>query len=206
MHKPSSSGHSSPAPTPSPAPRRLRDIGRQALAAFALAFAAPLLQAGSGAPLDTVPAVDLGRYTGTWYEIALLPNRFERQCVSDTQARYTVDGDAIQVLNRCRKADGRIDEARGRAKIVPGSGNAKLRVSFFWPFYGDYWVLALDEAYSEVLVGEPGRKYAWILARQPDLPEARVQALLERAAALGFPAQQFKRVAHPQPLEAAGSQ
>ena len=108
-------------------------------------------------PLPTVSTVDLSRYVGSWYEIALLPNRFERQCVSDTQAHYTAKDGGIQVLNRCRKADGQIDEAKGRAKIVEGSGNAKLRVSFFWPFYGDYWVLALDDDYTEVLVGTPNR-------------------------------------------------
>lgn len=177
----------------------------QALALISLALWSWPAHAGREAPLDTVASVDLSRYTGTWYEIAMLPNRFERQCVSDTQARYTVDGETIQVLNRCRKADGRIDEARGRAKVVPGTGNAKLRVSFFWPFYGNYWILALDEAYSEVLVGEPGREYAWILARRPDLPEDRIQALLARADALGFPAQRFQRVVHGRPLEVAGT-
>lgn len=173
------------------------------LAGLSLALNASTARAGGNMPLDTVAQVDLNRYLGTWYEIAMLPNRFERQCVSDTQAHYSLDGDTIRVQNRCRTADGKVDEARGRAKIVAGSGNAKLRVSFFWPFYGNYWILALDEAYSEVLVGEPGREYGWILARRPDLPEARIQALLERASALGFPAQRFQRVAHGRPLEAS---
>lgn len=170
-----------------------------------LLLASASVQAAPDAPLPTVPSVDLNRYLGTWYEIALLPNRFERRCASDTQAHYSLDEGTVRVLNRCRAADGSIEEAKGRAKVVADSGNAKLRVSFFWPFYGNYWILALDEAYSEVLVGEPGREYGWILARQPDLPEARVQALLERAKALGFPAQRFQRVVHGRPLGAAGA-
>lgn len=170
-----------------------------------LVLAASAAQAAPEAPLPTVQAVDLDRYLGTWYEIALLPNRFERRCASDTQAHYSLEDGSLRVRNRCRAADGSIEEAKGRAKVVADSGNAKLRVSFFWPFYGNYWILSLDEAYSEVLVGEPGRQYAWILARQPDLPEARVQALLERASALGFPAQRFQRVVHARPLEAAGT-
>ncbi|MDI4632964.1 lipocalin family protein [Pelomonas sp. V22] len=170
-----------------------------------LVLASAAAQAAPDAPLPTVPSVDLNRYLGTWYEIALLPNRFERRCVSDTQAHYSLDEGTVRVRNRCRTADGSIEEAKGRAKVVADSGNAKLRVSFFWPFYGNYWILALDEAYSEVLVGEPGREYGWILARQPDLPEARIQALLERANALGFPAQRFQRVPHGRPLEVAGA-
>jgi len=127
-------------------------------------------RAAENAPLPTVHSVDLARYVGSWYEIALLPNRFS---------------------------------AEGRAKIVAASGNAKLRVTFFWPFYGDYWILALDDDYSEVLVGTPDRRYGWILARRPDLPEARAQALLVRARALGFDVAAFRRVPQIQPLDGA---
>lgn len=153
--------------------------------------------------LPTVASVDLNRYLGTWYEIALLPNRFEIHCTSDTQANYSMDERGIRIVNRCRMADGRVDSAEGRANIVAASGNAKLRVTFFWPFYGDYWILALDDDYSEVLVGTPDRRYGWILARRPDLPEARVQALLERARVLGFDAAAFRRVPQVQPLDGA---
>lgn len=168
-----------------------------------LSCVAPAAHAAENAPLPTVDSVDLARYVGSWYEIALLPNRFESQCVSDTQAHYTVVDGGIRVLNRCRKADGRVDSTQGRAKVVTDSGNAKLKVTFFWPFYGDYWILALADDYSEVLVGTPDRRYGWILARRPDLPEARVQALLERAKALGFDAAAFRRVPQIQPLDGA---
>jgi apolipoprotein D and lipocalin family protein len=91
-------------------------------------------------PLPTVESVDLARYMGEWYEIALLPNSFQSMCVADTQASYRPDGEVVRVRNRCRKADGGIEEANGIAKVVEGSRNAKLRVSFFRPFYGDYWI------------------------------------------------------------------
>ena len=142
-------------------------------------------------PLPTVPAVDLDRYYGTWYEIARLPNRFEVQCVSDTQATYHPDGDTVRVVNQCRTADGTVEQADGIAKVVAGSQGAKLRVSFFRPFYGDYWILDLDPDYRWVLVGEPGRKYAWILAREPKLDAATLEALQARAATLGFDRQAF---------------
>jgi apolipoprotein D and lipocalin family protein len=165
----------------------------------------PLLGLGTparaaDAPLPTVAQVDLARYAGRWHEIALLPNRFQRQCVADTQASYRQDGDRIEVINRCRMADGRIDDIRGHAKIVPDSGDAKLRVTFFWPFYGDYWILALDEGYTEVLVGAPNRRYAWVLARDPHLSEDRLQALLDRAAALGFDRSAFQRTPQTTPI------
>ncbi len=153
------------------------------------------------APLPTVAQVDLARYAGAWYEIALLPNRFQKQCVADTQARYRLDGERVQVINRCRMADGRVDDITGHAKVVADSGNAKLRVSFFWPFYGDYWVLALDADYRHVLVGAPSRKFAWVLSRTPQLDEATLQALLDRAAALGFDKAAFQLTPQTQPLD-----
>lgn len=173
---------------------------RTLLTACGLALAT-LTATAAPAPLPTVPNVDLARYAGAWYEIALLPNRFQKQCVADTQARYRLDGDRVEVLNRCRLADGRVDDITGRAKVVEGSGNAKLRVSFFWPFYGDYWVLALDANYRHVLVGAPSRKYAWVLSRTPQLDEATLQALLERAAELGFDKAAFQRTPQTQPLD-----
>jgi len=153
------------------------------------------------APLATVNQLDLARYSGAWYEIALLPNRFQRQCVADTQARYRPDGDRIEVVNRCRVADGTLDTIKGHAKIVEASGNAKLRVTFFWPFYGDYWVLSLDPDYRQVLVGEPGRKFAWVLSRTPQMDEATLQALLNRAAELGFDKSAFVRTPQTRPLD-----
>lgn len=142
-------------------------------------------------PLPTVASVDLSRYTGDWYEVALIPNRFQKMCVADTQANYIVDDDVIRVRNRCKTAEGKMEEANGIAKFVPQSGNAKLRVSFFRPFYGDYWILALDPAYQWVLVGEPSRKYGWILSRTPELDGVKVQSILDRAEALGYKRDDF---------------
>ena len=147
-------------------------------------------------PLATVQTVDLDRYYGTWYEIARLPNRFQAMCVADTKATYRPDGNTVKVVNRCRTASGTIEQADGIAKVVAGSQGARLRVSFFRPFYGDYWILDLDPDYRWVLVGEPGRHYAWILARQPRLDAATLETLLARAAALGFDRQAFIMTPH----------
>jgi apolipoprotein D and lipocalin family protein len=152
-------------------------------------------------PLPTVESVDLARYMGKWYEIALLPNRFESTCAADTQATYRLDRDLVRVRNRCRKADGGVEEANGVAKVVEGSRNAKLRVSFFRPFYGDYWILALDHDYRWALVGEPRREYAWVLSRTATLDEASLQIALDKAAALGFDRKAFRRTPQINPLD-----
>lgn len=164
-------------------------------------FAAALLSACATPhpPLPTVQNVYLNRYYGTWYEIAKLPNRFQSMCVSDTRALYRPDGKDVSVVNQCRTADGTIKQADGIAKQVEGSQGAKLRVSFFRPFYGDYWILELDPDYRWALVGEPGRNYAWILAREKSLDAVTLERLLARAAVLGFDRQAFVRTPQTRP-------
>lgn len=174
---------------------------RPALLIAASLFAPVAASAAPEPPLPTVAQVDLARYAGAWYEIALLPNRFQKQCVADTQARYRLDGERVEVVNRCRTASGEVERTAGHAKTVDGSGNAKLRVTFFWPFYGNYWVLDLDPDYQQVLVGEPSRKYGWILSRTPQMDEARLQALLDKAESLGYQRSAFQRTPQTQPLD-----
>jgi apolipoprotein D and lipocalin family protein len=126
-------------------------------------------------PPRAVPQVDLERYAGLWYQIALIPNRFQKQCVGGATAEYSLRTDGrIDVVNRCRKADGTVSEARGVAKVVDSRTHAKLQVSFvsflgIRPFWGDYWILALDPGYRWALIGTPDRRYGWILARTPEL-------------------------------------
>jgi apolipoprotein D and lipocalin family protein len=175
-----------------------------ALAAGAALLALAGCAAGPGtpaSPLPTVASVDLVRYAGAWHEVASLPNRFQKQCVADTQARYRPVGDEIEVVNRCRTADGSVESITGVAKVVPGSGNAKLRVSFFRPFYGDYWILAFGPGERWVLVGEPKRQFGWVLSRTPQLPAAELDAALARAEALGYARSAFKATPQTQPLD-----
>ena len=171
-------------------PQKISPFRSAALIAAALAA---LAGCATPRPLETVASVDLDRYLGTWYEIALIPNRFQQKCASDTRAEYVRDGEAVRVINRCRNAQGGEEEAHGIARVVEGSGNAKLRVSFFGPFYGDYQILALDSGYRWALVGEPRREYGWILARTPTLDAQTIDTLLARAEALGYERQAFRR-------------
>ena len=138
-------------------------------------------------PLRTVDSVDLSRYTGTWYEIARYPNRFQRDCQSDTTAEYTLRKDGkVQVVNSCRQKDGKIKTVRGTAKIADKTTNAKLRVTFFWPFYGDYWVIGLDSDYRYAIVGEPKQKYLWILSRTPEMDGKTYDEIVEQIRAASY--------------------
>jgi apolipoprotein D and lipocalin family protein len=155
-------------------------------------------------PLQTVAHVDLSRYLGTWYEIANFPQSFQRGCTATT-ATYTLraDGD-IDVLNRCRKGsvDGEEKSALGRARVVDRATNAKLEVSFFRPFWGDYWIIDLSDDYSYAVVGHPGRDYLWILARTPTMTEATYQSVVTRLQAQGYETSRLVRtlqVAVPPP-------
>jgi apolipoprotein D and lipocalin family protein len=136
-------------------------------------------------PPAVVPRVDLERYAGTWHEIASYPNRFQKGC-SNTNATYTLRKDGkIEVINRCRR-NGREDSVKGSARVSDKTTNAKLKVTFFWPFYGDYWIIDLGESYDYAVVSNPDRKYLWILGRTPQLDEARYTRILERMRGKGF--------------------
>lgn len=159
------------------------------LAAIALFAKAATVAVAQAKPktLATVPAVDLKRYVGVWYEIARLPNRFEKDCAANVTATYTQRSDGkIEVINECQKSNNVMKRSKGTAKVVANSGNAKLKVTFFWPFSGDYWVLDLGQNYEYAVVGEPSRKYLWILSRTPQMDDELYQQLLSRAAAQGF--------------------
>ena len=148
--------------------------------------------------LEVVPAVDLSRYVGDWYEIARLPNRFQKKCADSVTANYTLGSDgSIKVVNRCRKPSGEFTTATGKAKIVDKNTNAKLKVTFFWPFYGKYWILDLDPNYQYAVVGEPGRDYLWILSRTPQIDETLYQQLIAKMQARGFDTTRMIRTAHP---------
>ena len=143
-------------------------------------------------PLPTVPALDLPRYLGTWYEIDRLPMRHEPEDATDVSAHYTLDEDgSIRVRNRCLRG-GELVEAIGQAKPIDAS-NSRLEVSFLpeglrWiPFTkGDYWVILVDGAYTAALVGSPDRKYLWLLSREPRMDEITRQHYIAYARQQGF--------------------
>jgi len=142
----------------------------------------------SEAPLPVVSAVDLKRYLGKWYEIARYPAWFQKGCVGSTAHYSLLDDGKIQVINRCYKdsLDGAMKESKGKAEVVDTTTNAKLKVWFFWPFKGNYWIIDLSPDYQWAVVGEPSRKYLWILSRTPVMDETVYQRILARLPGKGY--------------------
>ncbi len=154
-------------------------------------------------PVASVAAVELERYVGLWYEIASFPMFFQRNCVGDTTARYALTSQGeVSVTNRCRSAEGHI-EAIGNATTVEGWSNSRLRVSFFWPFRSDYWVIGLDPDYRWAVVGNPNRKYLWLLSRTPVLDKPLLDSALKAAADQGYDLTQLRYT--PQGSEKVGA-
>lgn len=155
---------------------------------------------GKPKPLPVVDHVDLQRYTGTWHEIARLPQWFQHGCYNST-ATYRLEKDGnLKVINRCQR-DEEESVAEGVARVVDEDTNARLKVRFDNWFSrllptiaeGNYWIIHLSPDYDVVMIGEPERDYLWILARQPTLPDERYRALVDKARRLGFPVEELKR-------------
>ena len=145
--------------------------------------------------LEVVPHVELQRYLGKWYEIAHLPARFEEGC-SEITATYSLAEDgSISVLNECKK-NGKLKLAKGKAKVVDKSSGAKLKVTFFWPFYGDYWIIDLGKDYDYAVVGTPNRRYLWILSRTPQMDTKLFSQLIELVKSKGFDVENLIRTSH----------
>ena len=138
------------------------------------------------APPTTVKHVDLHRYMGKWYEIASFPNWFQRHC-NCTSATYRFIDDEVHVRNECYKGKKLVySKAEGKAWTVVDKSNSKLKIQFFWPFRGDYWILYLTPGYQDVIVGSPDRKYLWILSRHHRIHKALYRRLVINAKKKGF--------------------
>jgi apolipoprotein D and lipocalin family protein len=172
-----------------------------------LAWSAPQAQpvpttaAQTNGPLQTIAALDVPRYMGTWYEIAKYPNWFQKKCVGDTRAQYSLQpGGTVQVLNRCRVESGEFDDAVGEARQIGAATSPRLQVRFapawlsWLPLvWGNYWVIDLDERYQLVAVSEPKREYLWVLSRTPEISAEAYDALTGRLKGQGFALERLER-------------
>ena len=157
------------------------------------ALAVLAASAHAAGPVRSVDALDIDRYAGQWHEIAHLPVSFQKKCVGDITATYSLRSDGrITVRNGCRVDDGGRVEAEGVARpVTDAPGQLQVRFAPEWlswlPLvWADYWVIALDPEYEWAMVGEPDRKYLWILSRSPSMPRARFETLKSRAQAMGY--------------------
>ncbi len=162
---------------------------------FIISIVPPVV--ASEEPVTTVDSVNLQRYAGLWYEIARIPNRFQNKCDRHTTAEYSLmENGRIRVINRCITADGDTTAARGVAKVVDSESRARLKVSFvnllgLRLFWGDYWIIALDDAYRWAVVGHPERKYGWILSRTPQLDREVMENIYAKIKEQGYDADRF---------------
>lgn len=148
-------------------------------------FVVSLFSCRQNQPLQTVSKVDLNKYAGVWYEIAAFPQSFEKGCSCTTAEYILTDKNFVRVINTCKR-NGDTTTAKGKAFIEKGSNNAKLKVQFFWPFRGKYWIIYLEDDYSIAVVGHPNRQYLWILARDKKIPESKYDSLIEYCKKNGF--------------------
>jgi apolipoprotein D and lipocalin family protein len=148
--------------------------------------------------LQVVNKVDLKKYIGLWYEIAKIPNWFQKKCIRNTTAEYSLRDDGkIKVVNSCIQSDGSKNVAEGIAKVVDNISNAKLEVSFvrilgIQLFWGDYWIIGLGENYDFALVGSPDRKYGWILSRTKKLPQEKLNMISDLLKIKGYDIKNFE--------------
>jgi apolipoprotein D and lipocalin family protein len=153
---------------------------------------------------QTVPHVELERYAGKWYEIARLPNKFQAECASNVTAEYVQRPDGrLDVINRCQKADGGIEEAKGVARVVNPVTNAKLEVRFApawlsWlpTVWSPYWILDLAPDYSFAAVGDPERGRLWIISRTPQIDDAQYENIVNRVTAQGYDTSRLIKNSH----------
>ena len=156
-------------------------------------------------PLRVVSSIDLNKYSGKWYEVARLPNEFQRRCASDVVAHYATRTDGgLNIISQCRRSDGQIREARGiarRAAAVKNSAALQIRFapaifSFLPNVWGDYWIIGLGPDYTWAVVGVPNRRYLWILSRTPAMSDSAYEQALEIAKGNGFDTAALMRTRH----------
>jgi len=184
------------------------------VAALASGVAATTPAAAQPAPVTALPVLDIPAYMGTWYQVAWFPNRFQKQCVSDTAATYRRIPEGVEVTNRCRNAAGEVESIVGLARPDGAtiSGDklqpAQLEVSFLpgwlrWlPIWGSYWVIQLADDGRYAVVGEPGREYLWVLSRTPGLAPADESAIRSRLVQQGYDLGRWQNHKHSSPAEA----
>ncbi len=122
-----------------------------------------------------------------------------RDCTAVAAEYARRDDGLIEVVNSCRKKtlDGKLKRSTGKAKIVDADSNAKLKVSFFGPFWGPYWIIDLDPDYGWAVVGVPSRKYLWILSRTPQMDEEIYSGILERLVDQGYDPSRLNKTLQP---------
>lgn len=156
-----------------------------------------ILGCGPKQGLPTVQNFELDKYLGTWYEVQRLPNSFEKNLKCVTATYSLRKNGKINVYNKgVNSKTGKTDDITGYATVPDKEKLAQLKVTFFWPFGGDYYVIDLDSNYSTALVGAPNRKYLWLLSREPSIEPSRLNEMIKIAKDQGFDVQALEKIEH----------
>jgi apolipoprotein D and lipocalin family protein len=138
-------------------------------------------------PIESVAMVDQSRWMGRWYQIARLPNRFQKGCIGSYTDFSLRDDGQINVINSCRnEKDGSPRQSKGHAWVIDPASNARIKVSFFWPFRSEYWVIGLGKEYEYTVVASPNRKYLWVLSRTPTMNDDLYSDIIKDVEQQGF--------------------
>ena len=145
--------------------------------------------------METVASVDLQKYSGIWYEIASYPTVFQKGCTNTSAEYLLTDKNYVKVINRCNKdsINGIAKSIEGKAFIVKNTNNTKLKVQFFWPFKGDYWIIGLADDYSWAVVSHPNRKYLWILARSKTINDETYKKIIQLIVVKGLNPEKLRK-------------
>lgn len=144
-----------------------------------------LFACNNSSDLKTVEKIDLEKYQGKWYEIANYPTKFQKGCKCTTAEYSLTEKGYVEVVNTCFR-DNKISNIKGKAFVVKNTNNTKLKVQFFWPFRGDYWIIDIADDYSYAVVSNPNKKYLWILSRAPVMDENLYSEILKKLENKGF--------------------
>lgn len=156
-----------------------------------------------GQKLTTIDQVNLDEYAGKWFEIASFPQKFQTGCHCTTATYTKSEKRYVIVENRCNRdsINGRESYIKGKAFVTRKSNNAKLKVQFFFPFRGKYWIIDLADDYSYAVVGHPNREYLWILSRTPELDEDLYTDICTRIEQKGFDLSRLLKTAQRSSIE-----
>jgi apolipoprotein D and lipocalin family protein len=164
-------------------PRIMAAIAALTFGAVTFATAVP----SEPLPVQSVAMVDQSHWMGRWYQIARLPNRFQKGCIGAYTDFSLRDDGQINVINSCKnEKDGSLRQEKGRAWVIDPVGNARIKVSFFWPFRSEYWVIGLGKDYEYSVVASPNRKYLWVLSRTPTMSDDFYVEIMKEVERQGF--------------------
>jgi apolipoprotein D and lipocalin family protein len=156
----------------------------------ALSFGSPTLTAAEDSgqtPVQSVAQVDQSHFMGRWYQIARLPNRFQKGCAGHYTDFSLRDDGHINVVNSCRNdKDGSLRQAKGQAWVADPANSGRLKVSFFWPFRSDYWIIGLGNQYQYSIIASPDRKFLWILSRTATMSDDLYASIVKDVEHQGF--------------------